>query len=468
MDPTPTTLAADARLPALFSAVTSAMQPARFPLALLAVLVISALAPILDLAAGNHYGARGFAGSALGESEREVAYQRARSATSRIAEFELQRLERGEGADSPDADPVPPRRVSLSEMQGAIRGATASIIAERNASEIPLDEVEELRIRERASAAMLIIASAQPRGVASVFLDGERAAAKQVFNGVVRFDAEMFLAGALGAVFSVPAAAIRAAPIVFPLGLIVLLCALTFVAGGSCRMAAVHAGRAARLSARDGASFARKQGLNLVALPILPCIVLGAMALVVVVFAFLLRVPAANLLSGLLFIIPLTIALLGAILALVTILGFPLMPAAIAVEDCDAGDAITRAGALVLARPLLWLAAIATALVVLSIGSLLVSGVLSLASNGVAAAMDTLGGPTGRALASGSPNEIDALFGPDRMAALFVGFWMTMFEALAGAYLFALACDLTARAYLLMRARIDGEHPATISGYGVR
>jgi hypothetical protein len=196
--------------------------------------------------------------------------------------------------------------------------------------------------------------------------------------------------------------------------------------------------------------------------------VLGAMALVVVVFAFLLRVPAANLLSGLLFIIPLTIALLGAILALVTILGFPLMPAAIAVEDCDAGDAITRAGALVLARPLLWLAAIATALVVLSIGSLLVSGVLSLASNGVAAAMDTLGGPTGRALASGSANEIDALFGPDRMAALFVGFWMTMFEALAGAYLFALACDLTARAYLLMRARIDGEHPATISGYGVR
>ncbi len=472
MDSTPMTPAADSRLTALFSAVTSAMQPARFPLALLAVLAISALTPVIDLAAGEYYGSRGFSGSPMRESEREIAYQRARSATARIAEFELRQLEGGgEAADAAD-EPVAARRASLADMRGAIRAATANLLAERHASESglddELDELEESRIRDRAAAAMEILASAEGRGVATTFLDGERAAAKQVLNGVLKIDAEMFLAGALGAVFSVPAAAIRAAPIIAPLGLLVLLCALVFLAGGSCRMAAVHAGRAARLSAREGAGFARTHALNLLALPILPCLVLGAMSLVVLVFALLLRVPAANLLSALLFVIPLLIALLGAILAIVTIMGFPLMPAAIAAEECDAGDAITRAGALVLARPLLWLCVIATALVVLTVGSLLSSGVLSLASNSVAAAMEALGGRAGAALASGSPSQIAALVGPDRAAALLIGFWTMLFEALAGAYLFTLACDLAARAYLLMRARIDGEHPATLSGYGVR
>ncbi len=296
------------------------MQPARFPLALLAVLVISAMTPLIDAAAGKSYGSRGFAAAAQGESEREVAYQRARSTTSRIAEYQLRVLEYGANVDDPAAAPAPAQRVTLAQMRSAVRDATANLISERRASEAGLDEFEERRLRERAKAAMEVIDDAQPRGVASVFFDGERAAVKQVFNGILKLDAEMALAGALGAVFSVPAAAMRAAPLVFPLGLLVVLCALTFVAGGSCRMAAVHAGRFGRLTARESAAFSQRNALNLVAIPVLPCLVLGAMALVVVVFALLLQVPAGNILSGLLFVIPLLVALLGAILALVTII----------------------------------------------------------------------------------------------------------------------------------------------------
>ena len=62
----------------------------------------------------------------------------------------------------------------------------------------------------RAAAAIEVIDAAEHRGVATVFIDAERAAAKQVLNGIVQLNPEMFLGGVLGAVFSVPAAAIRA------------------------------------------------------------------------------------------------------------------------------------------------------------------------------------------------------------------------------------------------------------------
>ena len=110
----------------------------------------------------------------------------------------------------------------------------------------------------------------------------------------------------------------------------------------------MHAGRDARLTILEGSGFARARVLNLVSIPVLPTIVVGALALIVLCFVLLLRLPVLNIVSGLLFAVPAAVALLGAVLSLVVIAGFPLMPAAVAVEDCDAGDAITRAGALVL------------------------------------------------------------------------------------------------------------------------
>ncbi len=460
-----------ARILSLFGAVTSAMQPARMPLALLAALFIAALTPIVDLAGGVSFGERGFAGSPVSPSQEELLYQRARNEAARIATLEISRLER-EGADDSD-DPesdgasLAPR-LSLAELRGAVRDATRVRIEERAASNEGISQAEERDLRRRAAAAIEVIDAAEPRGVASVFIQGERNAAKQVLNGLVRLDPEMFLAGVLGAIFTVPAAAVRASPWVFPLGLFVLLAGLSFIGGALCRMAAVHAGRGGRLGAREAAWFARDRALNLLALPLLPTLVLAGLSLVVLIFALLLRVPVLNLISAILFVVPLAISLLAALLALISIVSFPLMPAAVAVEDCDAGDAITRAAALVIARPLVWLLVLAVSVTVLIIGALVVNGTLGFASTTVAALLDTLGGETGRALASGEESQISALFGADRLVAGTASLWLRLFGYLSGAYLFSLACDLAARGYLLMRARIDGEHPSTISGFGIR
>ena len=450
----------------MFSAVTSAMQPARIPLALLAVLLIGALTPVVDLAGGKAYGPRGFASGPLSDTELELAYQRAHSATSRLASDELQALE--ESLRGNDATHSAGRRASLSELAGLVRDATAKKVAEREASGSSNDELELKRLRQRASEAMLVIDEAAPKGVATTFLSGERSAVRQAVNAIVKLDPEALLTSTLGAVFTLPIAAVRETPLVFPLALAVALCGISLLAGAVCRMAAVHAGRGGRLSPFEGSAFARARALNLVALPILPTILIALFALVVLAFVALLRVPVLNVVSGLLFVVPLLVALLGAVLAVTAVLSFPLMPAAIAVEDCDAGDAITRAAALALARPLLWIALLATSLVVLVIGGLIVASVLGLASGTVSAMLAAIGGEAGRALASGDASDIAALFGPDRLVGMLVGFWRALLDSVLAAYLFSLACDLATRAYLMMREQIDGENPATIAGYGIR
>lgn len=448
----------------MFSAITSAMQPARLPIALLTVLLVSALVPIVDLAGGKQFGPRGFASGPMSDTEVELSYQRARSAANRLAGDEIDRLE--EEARASSAGPA--HRISRGQLAAAVREATARKIEERLANGVGSGDPEIEKLRQRAAESILVIDESAPRGVATTFIAAEFAAARQAAAGVLGLDVSVVIGAVTAALVTTPAAAIRECPMVAPLAIILILSLVSVLAGGSCRMAAVHAGRSARLTALEGAFYARGRLLNLVVLPVLPALLVALLGLVVVVFALLLRVPVLNVLSALLFIIPICVALLAAIVAVTAIAAFPLMPAAIAVEDCDAGDAITRAGALVLARPLAWIGLLALSVAALSIGGVLVNAVLSLASGGVNAALVAVGGATGVSLGSGDASEVGALTGPDRLVGLLIGFWRGLMGGLLAAYLFSLACDLATRAYLWTRERVDGENPATIAGYGVR
>ncbi|MFN9126372.1 MAG: hypothetical protein ACK5WD_11145 [bacterium] len=457
------------RVLTFFSAITSAMQPTRLPLALLAVLLVTALAPVIDLAAGKSFGTRGFTGGVLGETDLEIDRSRARSAAIRFAGLEVAALENpADGAASADADRRDP---STRELVGAVREGLVRRIGELRAATDEGDAgwraSEERRLRQAAAQAIRQIEESAPRGVASVFLENERQALRQIGAAVVDLDLEAAASGVLSAVFTVPAAAIRASPVVFPLAALVMLSLLAICAGGLCRMAAVHSGRDGRLSTLEGSAFARGRAVNLASLPVLPAAVLLILGIIVFVFVLLLRVPVLNVVGGALFVVPLLVAILGAVLAIVAIAAAPLMPAAVAVEDCDAGDSITRSCALVLSRPLFWLCVLAVAIVALVIGTLLVTGVLTLASNAIAGLLAFAGGDAGAVIASGDSAMIATLSGPDRLVALFVGFWMGLLEAVGAAYAFSLSVDLATRGYLLMRARIDGESPSTVAGYGV-
>jgi len=444
----------------LLSAVTSAMQPARVPIALLAVLLVSALAPIVDLADGQRFGPRGFGTGPLSATELELGLQRARSAANRIAGDEVERLDAAvrEGGAA----------ATRSDYAAAVRDATARRIAERISNGAAPDDSELDRMRDRAAEALVVIEESAPRGVATTFLALEGAAMRQVAASLVRLDLNAALGGISSALVGLPVAAIRASPLIFPLAFIALACVLSLLAGGSARMAAVHAGRGGRLTPLEGAGFARARAAHLVALPVLPLLLLGLLAVVVLVFSLLLRIPVVNVVAAVLFIVPVAVALFGSVLAATAVAAFPLMPVAVAVEDCDAGDAITRACALVLARPLAWLGILAASVAVLVIGISIVAGVVGLAGSTIDGLLDAAGGRAGAALASGDASDLAVLHGPDRLVGGIVAFWRGLLGAVAAAYVFTLACDLATRGYLWMRERIDGENPATISGFGMR
>ncbi len=389
------------RIGSLFGAITSAMQPARMPLAFLLALLVPVLASLVDRFDGRE--------------EMRV------------------RSDPWVAVDSDRLFATFPQSMTAPAPRGILDG----------------DGIE------------------RPAGVGTAFVAEVRLSLRQAATALLRLDPNLAFRSLVGAVVHAPARAVRSAPLASAIALLVGLAAASVVAGGLCRMAAVHTGRRARLTVLEGASFARDRALRLSALPVLPTVVIAALALPILLFAVLLRVPALDILAGALFVLPLLVAILGAILAIVSIAAFPLMPAAIAVEDCDTGDAITRAASLALSRPLLWLAILAIAALTMLLGGAVVSTVLGLAGWSITATLSALGGEFGQVLASGTASQLEALSGTRAVAATALDLWAGLFRLLGGAYLISLFFDLATRAYLLMRARIDGEPPATVSGYGI-
>ncbi len=434
----------------LLSGITSAMQPARMPLALLAVALLSVVVSIVDTAADARFGARGLAAGALNEFDLRQLGQRARNAALGVAAAEVAELESADGGRDLD-------EIGMSAYRNAARkGAAASRAraVERGASEDQIAAIQAALV-----SAMRALDAADGQGVASAFVEEEVRAARQVASGILRLDPDAALGGIANAV--------ALAPVAFPLGLLAVLPLLSIVWGGLARMAAIHAGRDGRLSPLEGSGFARTRAVGLASIPLLPVAFLALLAAVLALFGVLLRVPFVGVLAGALLVVPIAIALLGSILGLVSLLGLPLMPAALVVEDCDAGDAVVRAGALVLGRPLLFTGTLALSVVALLLGIAAVGTVVGIADASVLSLAGWLGGPVGKALATRDPAEIAALGGPARVAASAAGFWLGVLAMLPAAYLLALANDLSTRLYLLLRARADGESPATIAGYGL-
>jgi hypothetical protein len=139
----------------MFSAITSAMQPARLPIALLAVLLVSGLAPLVDGADGQSFGPRGLAAGPLSDSEVELNYQRARSAANRLAGEQVDALETGIRAEGSDAG----ARIPRSALAAAVREATAGRIAERIANGAPADDPELRRLRQRLPRLLWLLTS---------------------------------------------------------------------------------------------------------------------------------------------------------------------------------------------------------------------------------------------------------------------------------------------------------------------
>ncbi len=314
----------------------------------------------------------------------------------------------------------------------------------------------------------IAIEGARPRGPFEALAAEEAMALRHLVAAVVAIAPAAALESILDAVIRVPAGAIAIAPWTVLLVGLPLAVIASIVGGGLCRMTLLEAGQGQRLTAFEGAGFARRAVARLALVPVLPAVTLLALLGVIVVLGGLLRVPGLDLVGGFLYGVTLLLAFLVVTGGGAAILGFPLAVASVAAGDADAIDANVRSTAYLFRRPMRWFLAHLTGALSIALGLLVVGlvamGALGLASWGVG----VLGGTT--ALNAAGAGGIAAPAAPQlpvagmtgRVAATFIDLWDGIFLGLVAAYVASACAEVAGRAYLVLRYDCDGQDPSTI------
>ncbi|MFO0877229.1 MAG: hypothetical protein U0840_07625 [Gemmataceae bacterium] len=127
----------------------------------------------------------------------------------------------------------------------------------------------------------------------------------------------------------------------------------SFVGGAITRIAAVQLTRGERIGLFDALQFTSKRMLAYLTAPLFPLAVVAVILVILGIFGLLAALTylvGDILISGLLWIVPLFLGLVMA-MALVGLVGWPLMAATISTEGTDSWEAVTRAYGYVFQRP---------------------------------------------------------------------------------------------------------------------
>lgn len=127
----------------------------------------------------------------------------------------------------------------------------------------------------------------------------------------------------------------------------------SFFGGAITRIAAVHLARGERIGATEALRFVLKRFVSYITAPLIPLGVVVGLMFLLAIYGFLAGITyliGDVLISGLLWIIPLVFGVIMA-MALVGLVGWPLMAATISTEGTDSWEAFTRAYGYVYQKP---------------------------------------------------------------------------------------------------------------------
>ncbi len=134
----------------------------------------------------------------------------------------------------------------------------------------------------------------------------------------------------------------------------VLIClAVWSIAGGAiCRVSALHATRDEKIPVKEAFVFAKDKFWSFFTAPLLPVVFLGLCCLGLILFGLIGAIPiVGEIITGVIFVLPLAIGFVLAIIIVGAIGGLGLMYPTIAVEGSDSFDAFSRCYSYVYARP---------------------------------------------------------------------------------------------------------------------
>jgi hypothetical protein len=193
---------------------------------------------------------------------------------------------------------------------------------------------------------------------------------------------------------------------------------------------------------------------------LVPFVLIAVLAIGLMVFGFVLfNIPILNLLGGIGYGIALLVGLGVTLLMLGFVVACPLLLPAVASENCDGPDAMHRAVAYVMAKPLTWMLYLFTMFLGLALGLLLVGGVghltLAITESLVGAWVSTPTFEVADAALTGS--DADAAPWSVEWAGGLVAFWSSLVQWAIAGWAIAYVMAASTRAYLLLRVTIDGQ-----------
>lgn len=331
---------------------------------------------------------------------------------------------------------------------------------------------------QRAADEHHVLDASRGRGVFATFMDYETTQVDGIAQGVINFNwtgPGGVFPSLRAVIFTGPGWALAKHPLHAVLMTLVMLFAWSVFGGAIARIAAVHVARDEKISVRQALRFSSNKLMSFFAAPIMPMLIVGAIALVLALVGLLTEIPfVGGLLSVVLgagFIVAIFVGVLLACSLIGTVAGFNLMYPTIAVEGSDAFDAVSRSFSYVFARPwkvlfyaLLSLTYAAVTYVALRLIVYLTLAGLHGALNAWTRPPVGTEGTTSFAHAWPAPAGPFELTGPidffsltfaEKLTAFFLSFWLYLFVSLLAAYLLSFFISSGTITYYLLRRDVD-------------
>lgn len=281
--------------------------------------------------------------------------------------------------------------------------------------------------------------------------------------------------------YEIPATLWRGDPVMTSLIALMIGFFFALFGGGIARLDALDTGLGRKPTAWDGLEFAWANIGRLVGAVLLPLVIVIFLAGLLAVVGIPFNLPVLDVVGGILYVIPVALALICAILLLGYALLAPVLLGSVAVERADAGEAIQGAWGSLFAKPGHFLLLLVIAVLVFAVSLAVVNSVVVLAMDVAAASWGGFYEGEATRMAGGF-KRLDFTFqtpagmtaGTASAADAFIGFWETVLIAAVFGYIFSWTASVGTRLFLGMRLIADRQstsviwQPGTIGGTTIR
>ncbi len=406
-------------------ALSTAAQPARLAVGLVVALLVFVPGLTWDAAVGARIDPPGLLAEPWDDIEQAEAQHTLRTIASKLVpelDFESARVPAGDLVAALDA-----RAAELGADPQAPRYASAA----------------------RAARELL------PLGSFRAIVNAESAAAGAAVDGVLSASPRAIVDGVRAAFVTAPVALVARDP-VFAAVLALWMAIVGGVGLGALgRMEAVQVAGRTPLDARGAFAFAAERWSSVALSWGVPLAFAAVLVLACAAFGALFRTDAGSWLGGVLYVLPLSVGALAGLMLLVAALGAPLSPAGVACDGLESLDASQRGAIYFLARPLLWVLALAAAVAIGAIGITFLR-IAGWAISSVPAFAVELGSAD-RAPSAALTVVPGAMELPHGGPALAVWAWVHLLGLTVVGACVSLAAGLVVRTYLLLREACDGQ-----------